>query len=72
MIVEDVFTWCFTNHCRRLEVFDTDSTALLIFLILRLFVLLSDEKLRDQSHLLFVLLLEDALSGEGVVYAVHD
>ena len=55
-----------------MEVFNTDSTAFLIFLILRLFVLLAGEKLRNQRQLLFVLLLEDALSGERVVYAVHD
>ena len=72
MIVEDMLTGCLTNHCRRLEVFDTDSTALLIFLKLRRFVLLAGEKLRDQRQLLFVLLLEDALSGDRVMYTVHD
>ena len=67
-----MFTGCFTNHCRGLEVFDTDSTALLIFLKLRRFVLLASEQLRDQRQLLFVLLLEDALSSDRVVHTVHD
>ena len=72
VIVEYVFTWCFTNHCRRREVFDTNSTALLIFLKLSRFVLLAYEQFRDQRQLLFVLLLKDALGSDWVVYSVHD
>ena len=72
VIVEDMFTGSFTDHCRRLEVFDANSTTLLILLILGRFVLLFREQFRYQRQLLFVLLLEDALGGDRVVHTVHD
>lgn len=70
VVVENVFAWRHTHHCRPCEVFHADRAVFLILFMFNLSELLLGEQLRNESKFLSLLLFQDPLRSHGVVDSV--
>ena len=71
VIVEDVLAGCFTDHCRRLEIFYADGARFLVLFELGLRKLLARQGFSNQSQLLLILLLKHALGRDRVMNTIN-